>query len=47
MTTKQVNKMGFGSLRVNKVSDDMAEVFVYGDIGGWMGGVLLMNSREN
>lgn len=39
MTTKQVNKMGFGSLRVNKVSDDMAEVFVYGDIGGWMDGV--------
>lgn len=39
MTTKQVNKMGFGSLRVNKVNDDMAEVFVYGDIGGWMDGV--------
>ena len=39
MTTKQVNKMGFGSLRVNKVNEDMAEVFVYGDIGGWMDGV--------
>lgn len=31
--------MGFGSLRVNKVSDDMAEVFVYGDIGGWGDGI--------
>ena len=40
MTTKQVNKIGFGSLRVNKVNDDMAEVFVYGDIGGgWGGGI--------
>ena len=37
--TKQVNKMGFGSLRVNKVNDDVAEVFVYGDIGGWMDGI--------
>ena len=39
MTTKQVNKMGFGSLRVNKVNDDMAEVFVYGDIGSWGDGI--------
>lgn len=39
MTTKQVNKIGFGSLRVNKVNDEMAEVFIYGDIGGWMDGV--------
>lgn len=31
--------MGFGSLRVNKVNDDMAEVFVYGDIGGWGDGI--------
>ena len=31
--------MGFGSLRVNKVNEDMAEVFIYGDIGGWMDGV--------
>lgn len=37
--TKQFNQMGFGSLRVNKVSDEIAEVFVYGDIGGWMDGV--------
>ena len=31
--------MGFGSLRVNKVNDEMAEVFIYGDIGGWMDGI--------
>lgn len=37
--TKQFNQMGFGSLRVNKVNDEMAEVFVYGDIGGWMDGI--------
>lgn len=37
--TKQFNQMGFGSLRVNKVNDDIAEVFVYGDIGGWMDGI--------
>lgn len=34
MTTKLT-----GTWRVNKISDEMADVFIYGDIGGWMDGI--------
>ncbi len=38
MTNKHHN-LGPGTWRVNKTSDSTAEVFLYGDIGGWIDGV--------
>lgn len=38
MTSKYRN-LGPGTWRVNKTSDETAEVFLYGDIGGWMDGI--------
>lgn len=37
--TKKHNNLGPGTWRVNKTSGETAEVFLYGDIGGWMDGV--------
>lgn len=35
--TRKNHNLGPGTWRVNKTSDLTAEVFLYGDIGGWMG----------